>query len=1454
MRQGLWVHIILAGAFAFLLVACTSPGDDGTNDTASPDGGSDAAGTETTDPSDIDPPDLQDAGDTHPADVMDGHLPDLPPEIGEVLPDLPLEVSDVPVDLPPDQAELPETDVGKPCITDTDCDTNAGCLLGFCTALCRIDGQEIPDACASPSTESGWGTAFACPSDQDVCIPGDVAGVQVTCTLDGDCAAQGLAATVCAGAIPSSDDIAGICLPILARKIAGKSCQGAGANQQCASLFCLPLVGAGSTGPGMCSSWCDATVQCPTNSLCTLWGVPDPMLPEQLSGYAGLCVPSAGSGAPCASDLDCIVGKEYCGYIFPPGADGPARVCLDSDNPFGGAVGDDCDDASDCFGPLCLFQQWPDKVDPYCSTPCTLDNECGGGMVCRPLQVTPEGQPAPDGAWTAGFCVDPHNGAPCFTTVDGFCQFDWSECEKPFGLSSWLGICADGVCPPDCAGKACQADDGCGAPCLDACLGNGQVCAEDGACLSEICTEGVCCDAACDGPCQSCVLVGAVGTCTDVTAGTDPAQDCGDCALCDGAGACVPVPEGDDPVDWCGLCATCDGAGACTPVGDGDDPGEDCGECQTCDGAGECRPIEAGLDPADHCEETAPESCGLTGVCDGEGACAWWGPEELCGEPVCLEGIATEAATCTGAGACGTGAFLACFPYHCDEGGAACAEVCADHGGCAAGYWCQDTECVLEPTCPLAASIGCGVQLMGSTLGMASTWEAYDSCTATPYPGPEKTYKLSLAANTRVTLTLGNQTFDAALAVLDSWCAPDQACSDLSDQLGAEVDEILTFDATAGTEYHVVVDSAAADSAGQFSLGVGCCVLQCAEGPACGDDGCGGICGTCTGDELCTGGVCAVCADDPGGEPNETCLAALPLSLGLHEGHLLCPDVDEDWYSVSLAEGQLLSVTLTQADGLTGLSLDLIPPSCGDPLVSAVGADGEDTLSWTALYPGDYRLRVTTQAGGDSAYSLQIAMEEPECVDDGDCGQGQLCGFYQCVPFPLPCDTLWELGCYDGINGDTTGKPSTVESYDRCTGALWEGADDKYLVSVTEETVVTAILSGHAFHAGLAALEEFCATEWACVGLGDSGAPGAPVSVTFKALPAVPYYVVVEGLTEEDAGSYFLTLDCCLPQCDDKACGDDGCGLSCGTCDNPQELCIDGECTCIGTCAGKACGDDGCGGTCGECFGPQDLCLDGACVCQPACQDIECGGDGCGGSCGECDGLQDACVEGQCVCQPACEGLECGVDGCGGDCGVCTGPQDLCIEGLCICQPACEGFECGTDGCGGSCGECAGPQDLCTEGLCICQPDCAGKVCGADGCEGVCGTCAVYEDCTEFQCGCKTDEGMEPNNACTAAVSISTGIWKDMAICLGGDEDWYAVQLEPGQILTTTLSFIHAEGDLDVYLYKQGNCVGYVASSSSSSDGEEFSYSSTTLSTYLIRVTGYNSSVGTLYDLSVVVN
>lgn len=116
----------------------------------------------------------------------------------------------------------------------------------------------------------------------------------------------------------------------------------------------------------------------------------------------------------------------------------------------------------------------------------------------------------------------------------------------------------------------------------------------------------------------------------------------------------------------------------------------------------------------------------------------------------------------------------------------------------------------------------------------------------------------------------------------------------------------------------------------------------------------------------------------------------------------------------------------------------------------------------------------------------------------------------------------------------------------------------------------------------------------------------------------------------------------CLPSCSGRACGDDGCGGSCGTCEAGLACATDtGQCgnsLCSTNCESAACGDDGCGGSCGTCgfdlqCSSQRTCVCPAgvtCSCTPNCSGISCGDDGCGGSCGKCSSSQ-SCTSGQCV-------------------------------------------------------------------------------------------------------------------------------------------------------------------------------------------------------------------------------
>ena len=172
----------------------------------------------------------------------------------------------------------------------------------------------------------------------------------------------------------------------------------------------------------------------------------------------------------------------------------------------------------------------------------------------------------------------------------------------------------------------------------------------------------------------------------------------------------------------------------------------------------------------------------------------------------------------------------------------------------------------------------------------------------------------------------------------------------------------------------------------------------------------------------------------------------------------------------------------------------------------------------------------------------------------------------------------------------------------------------------------------------------------------------------------------------------------CEPQCVGvepgstyyKECGADGCGGSCGTCNegltcSPTGLCVEQEDPCQGIPSVGKCEDN----TLIECKNGQRLETDCklldkvcdwenntetntagyACVdksCEPQCKDKECGNDGCGGECGECPDHLSCNASGMCECMPNCEGKQCGDDGCGGKCGQCQYWNEACLRGECV--------------------------------------------------------------------------------------------------------------------------------------------------------------------------------------------
>jgi len=127
----------------------------------------------------------------------------------------------------------------------------------------------------------------------------------------------------------------------------------------------------------------------------------------------------------------------------------------------------------------------------------------------------------------------------------------------------------DAVCLSSCvssdecvAGFACVKHGGLG-QCVQARV-VGASCDQDRECFSGHCVDGVCCNTACDSPCQKCSKLGVCGW---VEAYTDARNDCGLCATCgyaeNGGRECVPEVAGNDASRACGDYGKCNGARGC---------------------------------------------------------------------------------------------------------------------------------------------------------------------------------------------------------------------------------------------------------------------------------------------------------------------------------------------------------------------------------------------------------------------------------------------------------------------------------------------------------------------------------------------------------------------------------------------------------------------------------------------------------------------------------------------------------------------------------------------------------------------------------------------------------------------------------------------------------------------------------------------------------------------------
>jgi hypothetical protein len=214
--------------------------------------------------------------------------------------------------------------------------------------------------------------------------------------------------------------------------------------------------------------------------------------------------------------------------------------------------------------------------------------------------------------------------------------------------------------------------------------GLGSTCSEDYDCDSGHCSEGVCCDEACDEVCHSCLQErkagkhDADGVCGPVASATDPRDDCatskdpcGTTGVCSAEGACALALSG----------TACRSAGCSSPT--------EAVEGGACTGAGECRIPEPTTCATGYACRDAVCSIACASAEDCDEAAGYY-----CYALACVKGARCSPDRSVAIDA--EGGETTCANVLCQDG--ACLEACARTDDCAGGLVCDpySHDCVTE--------------------------------------------------------------------------------------------------------------------------------------------------------------------------------------------------------------------------------------------------------------------------------------------------------------------------------------------------------------------------------------------------------------------------------------------------------------------------------------------------------------------------------------------------------------------------------------------------------------------------------------------------------------------------------------------------------------------------------------------------------------------------------------
>ncbi len=533
---------------------------------------------------------------------------------------------------------------------------------------------------------------------------------------------------------------------------------------------------------------------------------------------------------------------------------------------------------------------------------------------------------------------------------------------------------------------------------------------------------------------------------------------------------------------------------------------------------------------------------------------------------------------------------------------------------------------------------------------------------------------------------------------------------------------------------------------------VGSCTPDC-SGKECGDDGCSGSCGTCSnnhGTTTCSSGTCSpTCSSgwgDCDGNTQNGCETDLTTTSNCGSCGNTCVS------SESCISGSCQSSCTPDCSG----------KECGDDGCSGSCGTCSNNHGTTTCSSGS--CTPTCNSGwGNCDGNTQNGCETDMNSDNNNCGScGNSCDSSEscisgvCTSGCTPDCSGKECGD-DGCGGSCgtcsnnhgtttcssgTCSPTCSSGWGNCDSNTKNGCETSLSTTTNCGSCGNSCGSGESCVSG--SCQSSCTPDCSGKECGDDGCGGTCGTCSNN-----------HGTTTCSSGTCSPTCSSGWGNCDSNT--KNGCETSlstttnCGSCGNScgsGESCVSGSCqsSCTPDCSGKECGDDGCGGTCGECQDFEYCNSMGQCIvnCIDDCDTIgeaTCADDVLG-VCGnwnddpcyeknytDCAATGKVCYDGACV-TPACShDSDCD------DSVACT--QDRCAspgEHNASCfyktKTTCNAV---SDGC------CPAG---CTNGD---DPDCS-RECTADS------DCSGIELCCSSYCAtpaCSDDASCDDNNKCT---------------------------------------------------------------------------------------------------------